>query len=155
MVMDINAVDVILENIIGIIKMHQCNDICVRKSFLAPQHFLKRLWKRHYAIGFRWCKVCYIGYVPPNGVARCYCCGGKMRTRSHHKKSNYIKLHPTQKLSYKITLRKCNKCNSDHTHIDDRGHRYWYRNGDGHMCYKCYNKKKHILRVEKRRLAII
>jgi hypothetical protein len=121
---------------------HECNDICVRKRLLDPARFLPRLKKQHYVDGWRWCNICYIGILPSHPLLHCYCCGAKFRVKVKTKRENYVRLHPTKKLSYSISLRRCNQCYSPNTYVHKKGYRYWYKNKDGHMCYSCYNDIK-------------
>lgn len=122
--------------------MHECNDVCTRKRLLNPQNTLMKLRSEHYEAGWRWCNVCEMGFLYKEIKLRCVCCGAKFRVSTHARRVNYVKLHPTKRLSYFISLRKCNICRSPDTYVHKKGYKHWYRDKDGHMCYFCYQDIK-------------
>ncbi len=122
--------------------MHECNDKCTRMRLSNPVLILRKLRSEHYEAGWRWCNVCELGFLFYQQRLRCDCCGAKFRVSTHARRVNYIRLHPTKRLSYFISLRKCNICNLSDTYTHKRGYKYWYRDKDGHMCSFCYNDIK-------------
>ena len=61
-------------------------------------------------------------------------------TRSEHRKIHQRLRYPKEVLDSRICL-LCNK----QTYTESDGHRGWYKYKDGHMCKRCYDKKREKL----------
>ncbi len=127
-----------------------CHFKCEAEIKKNPSKFKRIIRKSDYDSGWGFCTTCEFGTKTDSII--CSCCGTKFRRRVINPNGFYTKMKPEEKLSYKISLRKCLKCSSPDTYTHKKGYKSWYKTNGGHLCVRCYMNMKY--NEEKRNVII-
>jgi len=109
-----------------------CKGKCDHEKLLNPTKYLKHLNQKRFMRGWKWCKLCRIGFKTDK--LYCFCCGLKMRMRIRTRAVFEDKL-PEQRI--------CAVCDGTKTYTNQRGYQTWKCYGDAFICTTCYHYIKY------------